>query len=92
MTRLKSYDENSEECAYFLIRPDPRCPECAAIMDWRSNHRWIAIPNRAEIRLSDKPLGIHHLHARDQQVARQKNRLVQQRKQTAGKENFPTVA
>ena len=92
MTRLKSYDENAEECAYFMIRPDPRCPECTAIMDWRSTHRWIAIPNRAEIRLSDYGWETRHLHARDQQVARQKNRLAQQRKQTEGKELFPTVA
>ena len=50
MTRAKSYDEDVEECTYFLIQPDPSCPECATIMDWRSAHRGIAINNGAEIR------------------------------------------
>ena len=53
MTRAKSYDQDAEECPYFLIQPDPRCAECATIIDWRSAHRWIAITNGAEIRLSD---------------------------------------
>jgi len=52
MTGAESYDESAEESQYFLIKPDPRCPECAAIMVWRSAHRWIAITNRAEIKLS----------------------------------------
>ncbi len=39
VTRAESYDENAEDCAYFMIRPDPRCPECNTIMDWRSAHR-----------------------------------------------------
>ena len=53
MTRAESRDENAEWYPYFLIKPDPCCPECVTIMDWRSAHRWIAITNGAEIRLSD---------------------------------------
>ncbi len=92
MTRLKSYDENAEECAYLMIRPDPRCPECTRIMDWRSAHRWIAIPNGAEIRLSDNLSVGRHLHMRDVRVAHHKNRVVRQREQTERKERFDPVA
>ena len=56
VTRARSYDADAEECAYLLIKPDPRCPGCTAIMDWRSAHPWIVITNGAEIRLSDNPL------------------------------------
>jgi hypothetical protein len=54
-------------------------------MDWRSAHRWIAITNGAEIRLSDNPLGIRHLHVRNLRVAHQKNR---QLKEWERKERF----
>ena len=77
------------------VPPDqarPRCPECTAIMDWRSAHRWIAITNRAEIRLSDNPLGDRHLHTRDLRVAHRKNRVPLQRTQTEGKELFHRMA
>jgi hypothetical protein len=75
-----------------MIRPDPRCPECAAIMVWRSAHRWIAITNRAEIKLSDNLSVGRHLHVRDARVAHRRNRVAQQRKQTEGKERFHPVA
>ncbi|MGD0985390.1 MAG: hypothetical protein ABSA65_16485 [Acidimicrobiales bacterium] len=65
MTRAESYDEKADERSYFLIKPDPRCPECAAIMDWRSAHRWIAITNGAQIKLTDYGWGSRHLHMRD---------------------------
>jgi hypothetical protein len=81
VTRAKSYDKDAEERSYFLIRPDPRCPECAAIMDWRSAHREIAITNGAEIKLSDYKWGSRHLHLRDLRVAHHKNRVAQQRKE-----------
>ena len=48
-----SYDENAEDCPYFLIKPDPCCAECAAIMVWRLAHSEIVITNGAEIKLSD---------------------------------------
>ena len=79
MTRAESRDENAEWYPYFLIKPDPCCPECVTIMDWRSAHRWIAITNGAEIRLSDYGWESRHLHMRDVRVAHRKNRL-QQRK------------
>lgn len=75
VTRANSNDEKADESAYFLIQPDPRCPECAAIMDWRSAHRGIAITNGAKIRLSDDPWGSRHLHTRDVRVAHRKNRV-----------------
>jgi hypothetical protein len=78
VTRAKSYDQDAEESAHFLIQPDPRCAECATIIDWRSAHRWIAITNGAEIRLSDNPLGIRHLHVRNLRVAHQKNRQLKE--------------
>ena len=89
MTRLKSYDENAEECAYLLIRPDPRCPECTTIMDWRSTHREIAITNGAEIRLSDNLSVGRHLHMRDLRVAHHKKRVARQREQTERNRTFP---
>jgi hypothetical protein len=81
VTGAKSYDENAEECAYLMIRPDPCCPECATIMDWRSAHRGIAINNGADIRLSDNLSVGRHLHVLDVRVAHRKNRVVQQRKE-----------
>ena len=81
MTGAESYDESAEESQYFLIKPDPRCPECAAIMVWRSAHRWIAITNRAEIKLSDYGWGGRHLHMRDVRGAHHKNRMQRQRKE-----------
>jgi len=35
-----------------MIRPDPCCPECIAIMFWRSVHRRIVITDAAEIKLA----------------------------------------
>ena len=92
MTRAESRDENVEECPYFLIRPDPGCPECAAIMVWRSAHRWIAISNGAEIKLSDNPWGSRHLHMQDLRVTHLKNRVAQQPKERDRKERFHPVA
>ena len=92
VTRAKSYDQDAEERAHFLIRPDPRCPECAAIMDWRSAHREIAITNGAEIKLSDYKWGSRHLHLRDLRVAHHKNRVAQQRKEEERKERLHPVA
>jgi len=43
VTRAESRDENAEWYPYLLIKPDPRCPECVTIMDWRSAHRGIII-------------------------------------------------
>ena len=92
VTRAKSYDQDAEERAHFLIRPDPRCPECAAIMDWRSAHREIAITNGAEIKLSGYKWGSRHLHLRDLRVAHHKNRVAQQRKGWERKEHLHPVA
>ena len=92
MTRAKSYDGNAEEFAYILIQPDPSCPECAAIMVWRSAHSGIAITNGAEIKLSDNPWGSRHLHMRDVRVAHLKNRVEQQPKEWERKERFHPVA
>ena len=92
MTGAKIYYENAEGCAYFMIRPDPRCPECAAIMDWRSAHREIAITNGAEIKLSDYKWGSRHLHLRDLRVAHHKNRVAQQHKEEERKERLHPVA
>ncbi len=88
VARVESRDEDAEECAYLMIRPDPRCPECNTIMDWRSAHRWIAIPNGAEIKLSDRPLGIRHLHVQVLRTARQKNRVARQAEEWARNERF----
>lgn len=92
MTGAESYDESAEESQYFLIKPDPRCPECAAIMVWRSAHRWIAITNRAEIKLSDYGWGGRHLHMRDVRGAHHKNRMQRQRKERERKERWHPVA
>ena len=75
MTVARSYYENAEDCPYFLIKPDPCCPECASIMLWRFVHSEIAITNAAEIKLSDCAWGSRHLHMRDVREAHQKNRL-----------------
>ncbi len=91
MTRAKSCDEDAEERPYFLIKPDPCCPECATIMVWRSTHRGIAITNGAEIRLSDYGWGSRHLHMRDARVAHRKNR-VRQPKEWERKERFHPMA
>jgi hypothetical protein len=92
VTRVKSYDENAEEFAYILIQPDPSCPECATIMDWRSAHSGIVITNGAEIKLSDNPWGSRHLHMRDLRVTHLKNRVAQQPKERDRKERFHPVA
>jgi hypothetical protein len=92
VTRLKIYYENAEECAYLMIRPDPRCPECATIMDWRSAHRGIAITNGAKIRLSDNLSVGRHLHVRDVRVAHRRNRVVRERKERERKEHLHPVA
>ena len=92
MTRAASFDENVEECSFFLIRPDPRCPECAGIMDWRSAHRGIAITNGARIRLSDNLSVGRHLHVRDVRVAHRRNRVVRERKERERKEHLHPVA
>ena len=91
MTGVRSYDENAEDGAYFLIQPDPSCSECATIMDWRSAHRGIAITNGAEIKLSDYKWGSRHLHMRDVRDAHHKLRM-QQRKEWERKERFHPVA
>ena len=92
MTRPESRDENAEWYPYFLIKPDPRCPECVTIMDWRSTHRWIAITHGAEIRLSDNLSVGRHLHVQDLRVAHRKNRVVRQPKEWERKERFHPVA
>ena len=84
-TVAKSYYENAVECPYFLIKPDPRCPECAAIMVWRFAHRRIVITNGAEIKLPDYGWGSRHLHMRDARDAHHKIRM-QQRKEWERKE------
>jgi hypothetical protein len=89
---VKSYYENAEDCPYFLIKPDPRCPECAAIMVWRSAHRRIFITNGAEIKLSDYGWGGRHLHLRDVRDAHHKNRMQRQRKERERKERWHPVA
>jgi len=92
-TRVSSYDENDpEECAHFLIQPDPGCPECAAIMDWRSAHRGIAITHGAEIKLWGSPWGSRHLHMRDLRVAHLKNRVEQRRTECETRERWHPVA
>ena len=85
VTAVKSYYENAEDCPYFLIKADPRCPECAAIMVWRSAHRWITITNGAEIKVSDYGWGGRHLHMRDVRGVHHKIRM-QQRKEWERKE------
>ena len=92
MTRAKGYDKKAAECAYFMIQPDPSCPECATIMDWRSTHGWIAITHGAEIRLSDNLSVGRHLHVLDVRVAHRKSRVVRERKERERKERFHPVA
>jgi hypothetical protein len=92
VTRAESYDEKADERSYFLIRPDPRCPECAAIMDWRSAHRWIAITNGAQIKLTDYGWGSRHLHMRDVRVAQHKIRVARERKERESKQRLHPVA
>jgi hypothetical protein len=92
VTRAESRDENAEWYPYFLIKPDPRCPECVTIMDWRSAHRGIIITNGTEIKLSDYAWGSRHLHLRDVRVAHHKNRVAQQRKGWERKERLHPVA
>ena len=92
MTRANSCDEHAEECPYFLIQPDPSCPECVAIMDWRTAHRGIAIINGGEIKLSDNPWGSRHFHIRDVRDAHRKNRMERQPKEWERKEYFHPVA
>ena len=92
MTRAESRDENAEECAYLMIRPDPCCPECIAIMVWRSVHRGIVITDAAEIKLSNYGWGSRHLHLRDLRVAHHKNRVAQQHKEEERKERLHPVA
>jgi hypothetical protein len=91
VTRPKSYDEKADERSYFLIKPDPRCPECAAIMVWRSAHRWIAITSGAEIKLSDYGWGSRHLHMRGVRDAHHK-KVERQRKEQETKERWYPVA
>jgi len=81
MTVAKSYYENAEDYPYFLIKPDPRCPECAAIMLWRFAHSEILITNRAEIKLPDYGWGSRHLHMREARDAHHKIRVERERKQ-----------
>jgi hypothetical protein len=85
VTVARSYYENAEDYPYFLIQPDPSCPECATIMDWRSAHRGIAITNGAEIKLRDYGWESRHLHLRDARDAHHKIR-VQLRKEWERKE------
>ena len=92
MTGVRSYDENAEDCAYFLIQPDPSCPECTTIMDWRSAHRGIVITDAAEIKLSNYGWGSRHLHVLDVRVAHRKNRVVRQPKEWERKDHLHPVA
>ena len=85
VTAAKSRDENAVESQYFLIKPDPRCPECTAIMLWRSAHCWIAITDAAEIKLSDYGWGSRHLRMWEVRDAHHKIRM-QQRKEWDRKE------
>ncbi len=76
MTSAQSLLEDVEEQGHFIIQPDPSCPDCTAIMAWRSAHHWIAITNGTEIKLSDAPWGSRHLHMRGLRLAHLKNRVV----------------
>jgi len=69
---------DEEAYGHFLIKPDPGCQECTEIMVWRSAHRFIAISDGAEIRLSCHPWGSRHLHMRKVQGAQLKGRVVGQ--------------
>ena len=90
MTRAESRDENAEWYPYFLIKPDPRCPECVTIMDWRSAHRGIIITDGTEIKLSDYGWKSRHLHMREVRQAHRKNRL-QQPKDWESEDRCPVV-
>ena len=92
MTVAKSYYENAEYYPYFLIKPDPRCPECASIMDWRSAHRRIVITDGAQIKFADYGWGSRHLHLQDVRDAHHKIRVERQRKQRERKEYFHPLA
>ena len=92
MTGAESYDESAEESQYFLIKPDPRCPECAAIMLWRFAHSEIVITNEAEIKLADHGWASRHLHMRDARDAHHKIRVERERKERERKECFHPVA
>jgi hypothetical protein len=92
VTRPESRDENAEWYSYFLIKPDPRCPECVTIMDWRSAHRRIVITNGTEIKLTDYGWGGRHLHLRDLRVAHHKIRAARERKERERKERLHPVA
>ena len=59
-------------------------------MDWRSAHPWIVITNGAEIRLSDNPLAIRHLHIRDLRVAHRKDRVAFHNQANGEGENVST--
>jgi len=92
VTRAESCDENAEWYPYFLIKPDPCCPECVTIMDWRSTHGWIAITHGAEIRLSDNLSVGRHLHVLDVRVAHRKSRVARERRERERKERLHPVA
>jgi hypothetical protein len=91
VTRAESRDEDVEECAYLMIRPDPRCPECNTIMDWRSVHRGIIITNGTEIKLSDYGWGGRHLHLRDVRVAHHKIRVERERERESKQHLHPVA-
>jgi hypothetical protein len=92
VTRAQSYVENAVECPQLLIEPDPHCPECVAIMVWRSAHRSIVIPDGTEIKLSAAPWGDRHLHMRSVRVAHLKKRLTQHPENYETKERWHPVA
>jgi hypothetical protein len=92
MTVAKSSYENAGDCPYFLIKPDPGCPECAAIMLWRFAHSEIVITNGAEIKLADYGWASRHLHMRDTRDAHHKIRVERARKERERKECFHPVA
>jgi hypothetical protein len=92
MMVAKSYYESAEQCPYLLIKPDPRCPECAAIMVWRFAHRGIVITSVEEIKLADYGWGSRHLHMRDARDAHHKIRVERERKERERKECFHPVA
>jgi hypothetical protein len=92
MTVAKSYYENAEDCSSFLIKPDPCCPECVTIMDWRFAHSEIVITNGAKIRLADSKYGGRHLHLRDARDAHHKIRVERARKERERNECLHPVA
>jgi hypothetical protein len=92
MTVAKSYCENAEDCPYVLIKPDPCCPECVTIMDWRFAHSRIVVTNGTKIRLSDSVCGARHLHLRDARDAHHKIRVERARKERERKGCLHLVA